>query len=59
MVVASHVLCCLRGVGPWILPQIGRAGETSAFGGSLSNEREGGVQDEHVELILQNWCMMT
>ena len=25
---------------------------------SLSNEREGGVQDEHVELIVQNWCMM-
>ena len=46
MVVTSHVLlCCLRGVGPWMLPQIGRFGETSAFGETLSNEREDAAED--------------
>jgi hypothetical protein len=52
VVVTSHELCCcLRGVGPWMLPQIGRFGETSAFGCSLSNEHEGAVEDEYIVLM--------
>jgi hypothetical protein len=37
-----------------MLPQIGRVGKTSAFGGSLSHEHEGGIEGEHIELVVRD-----